>query len=55
VEAAGNIATGAWSSTGVTEISRQDMGAYWLVTDSDSVPINSGTTSRFLHLKVSMP
>ena len=54
VEGVGKINGGLWSTTGIAETSRVDMGTYWLVTASDGVPIFSGS-SRFLHLKVSQP
>ncbi len=42
---------GAWDSTGLVEISRQDRGAYWEVTVRDAVPINAAP-HRFLRVRV---
>ncbi|MDW8344746.1 MAG: right-handed parallel beta-helix repeat-containing protein [Verrucomicrobiae bacterium] len=53
-QAAGALTNGAWSSTGVVEIGREDAGDWWRVTARDSVPVNAAQ-QRFMRLRVRNP
>ncbi|MDW8344747.1 MAG: hypothetical protein RMM51_09690, partial [Verrucomicrobiae bacterium] len=53
-QAAGALTNGAWSSTGVVEIGREDAGDWWRVAARDSVPLDAAP-HRFMRLKVSGP
>ena len=50
-QSATDLANNSWSSSGLIETARLDMGTYWLVTVRHSSPISS-TTKRFMRLRV---
>ena len=54
VEGTDDLLTGTWSTTGIVEWLREDMGTYWSVTDRDAVAM-SNAVRRFLRLSVTTP
>jgi hypothetical protein len=51
VLASSSLEASAWSSDGLTETARENMGAYWLVTVTDSRLVSSNAR-RFMRLQV---
>ncbi len=51
VEGRDSLTSGDWATTGIVEVSREDMGGYWLVKVRDGVAINDAP-SRFLRLRI---
>ncbi len=54
VEATTSLVANAWSTNGVSEISRADSNLWWSVTSRHDVPVTNAP-QRFMRLKVWMP